>query len=50
MIQDQDRRFARDPGDFAVNENIRDEVAEHDDALPFEAIDDGSEGGHRRCE
>ena len=36
MIQNQHRSFSRDSRDFAVNENVRDEIAENDNALAFE--------------
>ena len=46
MIQDKDRRFARNSGNFAIDENVSDKVTEYNDALVLETLDDGAKGVH----
>jgi hypothetical protein len=43
LLQNQDRRFARDPGDFPINIFIRHQVAQHDDALAGKSLDDSQQ-------
>ena len=40
VLQDQDRRFAGDAGDLAVDELVGDDVADHEDAAVREAVDE----------
>src|SRR5215813_10279616 len=39
VIENEDRRFARNPGNFAIDKYVCDEIANHYDALGFESLD-----------
>src|SRR5262249_24824210 len=39
MIQDQDWRFTRDSRYFTIDEYIRDQITDYDNAPPFEPVD-----------
>src|SRR5262245_58932858 len=46
MIQNEDRCFARNSRNFAVDEYVGDEIPNHHNALAFESIDDVRKAVH----